>query len=246
MKKFLTGLLCGTALLVATAAASSDTIQATLFPSKVTIHNGDQKITVDGDEMINYNNKAYIPLRTFSEAMGATVDYQYPSESTDGLHKIDIYQSVAPIEWTLERKSVDPFCGKEQPFHITIGVDLIDDKPSDRAFIVSMNNNTDDDITVGPIDLTFQVRSTESNEVVYGRPLPSFAGVIPSSYEYFAKVTWDHIGIDGKEVPPGEYYIEVVRPSTITYKVLDSDEEKTAIIERLGACNLGYFGITLR
>lgn len=249
MKKFWTGVLCGTAILVATAAASSDTIQATLFPSKVTIHNGVQEIIVDGDEMINYNNKAYIPLRTFSEAMGATVDYQYPSESTDGLHKIDINQGVPPIIWNPVRKGVDPFCKDSQTIHMTPSdMEWVDGNES-LIFTVTITNDLGEDIITNSIDIIFQIRplhSQDYQEVIYSRTLPTFSGVIPNDFSYVAKFAWDLTGNDGKRVAPGDYLIEVVRPKNVQYESLDSGEEKTTpIYKGVGGCNLGYFGTTI-
>lgn len=91
MKKIFTGVFCSTLLLATTVVASSTTIQATLFPSSVTFNNGGIVKSIESEnEILNYNNKAYILLRSFSEAIGATVDYQYASESSNGLHQINV------------------------------------------------------------------------------------------------------------------------------------------------------------
>jgi hypothetical protein len=71
--------ICGTVLSISTVAFVSDTIQAYLFPSKVKFH-------LD-------NNKAYIPLRSFSEAMGASVNFESASNATENLNIIDISRS---------------------------------------------------------------------------------------------------------------------------------------------------------
>jgi hypothetical protein len=80
---------------------------------------------------------------------------------------------------------------------------------------------------------------------VYSRPLPPLSGVIPGSFGYRATVTWDHTGSDGKEVPPGEYSVWLVRPSEVTYNVLGSEEMKTESIYGGMGCNLEYFGMTI-
>ncbi|MFC3767651.1 hypothetical protein [Paenibacillus sp. GCM10012303] len=110
---------------------------------------------------------------------------------------------------------------------------------NDQSFFAQIHNNMKEDISVSPIELTFQVRSMDSNEVVYSRTLPHFSGVIPSSFAFIASFTWDHTGTDGKEVSPGDYFIELVRPSTLNYQLLDNNEQKSVKIERMGGCNLG-------
>ncbi|WP_213586415.1 stalk domain-containing protein [Paenibacillus sp. J2TS4] len=244
MKKLLTGLLCGIVLMVATAAVSSDTIQATLFPSKVTIHNGDQEISVDGNEMINYNNKAYIPLRTFSEAMGATVNYQYPSESTDGLHKIGIYQEPS-LQWKLERREFQRCEG--YPFYIVPG-SFTPTNPYKFSFY--LYNFMDEDILMSPVDLVFEVYSTkadtgEMDTLVYSQPLSTFEGLVPSQYGYRFEIPWDRKGMDGEVLPTGDYFIKLKRPFEVTYSVVGSDELKTQGIYRGMGCNLEYYRTSL-
>ncbi|TMV49925.1 hypothetical protein FE783_10130 [Paenibacillus mesophilus] len=244
MRKWMFGLVCGFILTLLTAAVPSSTIQGTLFPSMVTIHNGKdvEAIDVSGDNgVINYNNKAYIPLRLFSEKMGASVGYEPGSEATNWAHKIDIYQGKPVIEWRLMRVGVlVSNCAPGVPFFISPGGAY----ENDRAFYAQIHNNMKEDISVSPIELTFQVRA--GHEVVYSHKLPPFSGVIPSSFAYVASFTWDHTGMDGKEVPPGDYFIELVRPSTVNYQVLDNNEQKTVKIERRGGCNLGYYGVTFK
>ncbi|MFC3767650.1 hypothetical protein [Paenibacillus sp. GCM10012303] len=106
MSKWMSGLWCGVILILLTAAVPSSPIQGTLFPSIVTIHNGSEvkSIDVTGDNgLINYNNKAYIPLRLFTEEMGASIQYEPGSESTNWMQKIDIYQGKTTIEWKLKK-----------------------------------------------------------------------------------------------------------------------------------------------
>jgi hypothetical protein len=86
MKKFVIGFVCGATIAASTAAVASDSIQAYLFPSQVTIRSGEtiQEIDETGENaVINVNGKSYIPLRTFAEAMGAKVHYE-ESLSSDG------------------------------------------------------------------------------------------------------------------------------------------------------------------
>lgn len=94
MKKFITGVVFGVGLSACSVAFASPTLQAYLFPSKVTFHNNGQSKVIafsNDDPVINYNNKTYIPLRLFSEALDAQVHYAPPSDSSDGKNVIDIY-----------------------------------------------------------------------------------------------------------------------------------------------------------
>jgi hypothetical protein len=93
MKKFWLGLACGVVLCVSTAAITSKSIQGTLFPSKITIMNGAQvkELSTDsGTTVINYKDQTYIPLRLFSNAMGADVTFQPATSESDKLNRIQI------------------------------------------------------------------------------------------------------------------------------------------------------------
>ncbi|MEF3307760.1 stalk domain-containing protein [Paenibacillus sp. GYB004] len=93
MRKYIIGFICGAAVASSTAVVASDSLQAYLFPSQVAIYNGVtiQPVEVTGDNpVINYNNKAYIPLRTFAEAFGADVSFQPASPDNGSLNQIDL------------------------------------------------------------------------------------------------------------------------------------------------------------
>lgn len=97
MRNFIAGLICGAFLLILTAAGAPSAIQAKLFPSKITIHNGSHVVQIDGtgpDGIINYKNKAYIPIRLFSEAMGAQVNYEAASSKNGNLHQIEVFNQL--------------------------------------------------------------------------------------------------------------------------------------------------------
>jgi hypothetical protein len=101
---FLMGIIFGVGISACTVAFASNSIQAILFPSKVFVHiNGETKeMNVGGDNpVINYNNKTYIPIRLFSESMGATVMYQAPSDASSHMSTIDIY-SVSENDYNLK------------------------------------------------------------------------------------------------------------------------------------------------
>lgn len=251
VKKWMLGLIGGAAMIVSTAAVPSDAVYGVLFPSAVTIHNGTEAVTMNrkGDDILNFNDKAYVPLRAFAEAMGATVKYEPASDKNGGLHQIDINREASSassppsaVQWTLQHDQ-QSYCGNF-PFLIMPELPEEGTQPTD-SFHFIIYNQTKENITVSPIELTFEVRD-KSGTVVYSEQLPTFSGIIPSTFGYEAKVDWDRTGSDGKTVPSGEYTVRLVQPAEIRYKPLESDQEKTGKIERgLGGCNLNEIRITV-
>ncbi|WP_409343373.1 DUF3888 domain-containing protein [Paenibacillus sp. MBLB4367] len=94
-KHYIAGVLCGAFLMATTSVFASSVIEATIFPSKVTffLANGLSKEVQlqESEEVLNYNNKAYVPLRLFAEGSGALVEYTQASPETDNKHKIDVH-----------------------------------------------------------------------------------------------------------------------------------------------------------
>ncbi|MBD3918080.1 hypothetical protein H8B09_04900 [Paenibacillus sp. PR3] len=96
MRKFWVGLLCGVVLSFSIAAAAPDTIQGILYPSKITIHDGNKVkeiSTSTGATVISFNNQAYIPLRLFAEATGSVVTFKAASGQSDKLNQIEVFGS---------------------------------------------------------------------------------------------------------------------------------------------------------
>jgi hypothetical protein len=80
MKKYLIGGIIGAVLATGTTAFADSAItkiQAYLWPVSIQIHsNGQMSGTAPGGvEVLNYNNRAYVPLRFVTEQLGATVKY---------------------------------------------------------------------------------------------------------------------------------------------------------------------------
>jgi len=77
LKKFVLGMLCGMALLTATAAAASNEIRALLFPVQVQFMINGEVSTLNTNEVqvLNYKDRLYVPLRSFAEQMGSSVYY---------------------------------------------------------------------------------------------------------------------------------------------------------------------------
>lgn len=94
LRKFFQGLLVGVGLTASAAVFASNSIQATLFPTTLNFHVNGKLTPIDGagdNGVLNYNNKAYIPLRLFSENIGSTVDFKSISDTDPQKHQIDVY-----------------------------------------------------------------------------------------------------------------------------------------------------------
>ncbi|WP_068776265.1 hypothetical protein [Paenibacillus sp. FJAT-26967] len=104
MKKFVSGMIAGIGISACTIVFASPSLQAYLFPSKVTVHmdGAHSQLDLINNPVINYNNKAYIPLRAFSDAVNAEVTYSPPSSASDGKSAIDLYVSSESPGVTLE------------------------------------------------------------------------------------------------------------------------------------------------
>jgi len=74
MRKFVLGLIVGSALSLSTVVAASDSIQAFLFPAYFTF-NGQHAETDKDSPVLNYNGQTYVPARFIAEQLGAFVDY---------------------------------------------------------------------------------------------------------------------------------------------------------------------------
>src|SRR5690606_19876130 len=88
------GVAVGIGLSACTVVVASESIQALIFPSKVSFHlNGVTKeLSLPEDTpILNVNNKTYIPLRQFAQSMGAMVGYQAPTDSNGNQAVIDLY-----------------------------------------------------------------------------------------------------------------------------------------------------------
>lgn len=77
MKKFWAGLACGIVLSTATAVSASAPLKTILTQATIGLHvNGSNSLMEAGEvELLTYRDRIYVPLRWFSEKMGATVDY---------------------------------------------------------------------------------------------------------------------------------------------------------------------------
>ncbi|WP_028552334.1 DUF3888 domain-containing protein [Paenibacillus sp. UNC451MF] len=94
-KHFIAGAMCGAFVMATTSIFASSAVEATIFPSKVTffLANGLYKEVQlqEGEEVLNYSNKAYVPLCLFAESSSALVKYTQASPETDNKHIIHIH-----------------------------------------------------------------------------------------------------------------------------------------------------------
>ncbi|WP_127484311.1 copper amine oxidase N-terminal domain-containing protein [Paenibacillus ehimensis] len=98
MKKLISGLTVGVVLSTCTIAYSSDTIQATLFPAKLTFNGVEKKLPQDY-AVFNYNGHAYLPIRFIAENMNAGIRYDEKSKSisvnySDPREKLALLSSI--------------------------------------------------------------------------------------------------------------------------------------------------------
>ncbi|GAA3401234.1 hypothetical protein ACFFNY_14510 [Paenibacillus hodogayensis] len=150
MKKFVIGFICGAAVAASTAVAASDAIQAHLFPSEVFIRSGEttiQPIEVDGENpVINYNGKAYIPLRTFAEAFGLHARFEEGNPDDGVKHRITLKKYDMPDDNNLYLTDPDnhvhmgQFYMSRQPngqYVLTRGTIRIDKALDNKAISIS-------------------------------------------------------------------------------------------------------------
>ena len=74
MKKFIAGFIFGLVISLAAVSYASGTIQAYLFPAKITV-NGKEASMGEEYKILNYEGHAYLPIRYVGEYIGGFVDY---------------------------------------------------------------------------------------------------------------------------------------------------------------------------
>jgi hypothetical protein len=253
VKKFVIGVFCGLLCSIPTITFANEFIQAVLFPSKISFQINNEKVDLNQqeNEVLNYKNKAYIPLRSFSEAMGATVDFVSATNQGDGMNEINITQ-VSPTIWELKRSSALSEMCTGIPFTITAAFSPGDgessgDIPIDKInnYQIHVNNYMKENVDIDPMELVIEVYTTDSQgaigDLIYTHALPPLKGLIPSQFGYDATITWDQIRKDGNKLTPGDYFIVVKRPSQITYNLDGSNVNKTEDIVHFMGCNLSYY-----
>lgn len=196
MKKFITGVIFGVGISACSVAFASDSLQAFLFPSKVTFHNhGESKeISFSNDDpVINYNNKAYIPLRLFSEALDAKVNYSLPSASHDGKNVIDIYfnhENDNALHDANDFISISNLETKQSINGLSLSGLLKVNKNLEGKIIEIHALNSDKKIIGSSAEIITEGRATLNVGETRKITVPLYSKETPSSYEVQINDTW--------------------------------------------------------
>ncbi|WP_426453903.1 stalk domain-containing protein [Paenibacillus sp. S-38] len=228
MKKFGLGLLCGVLISMSTAVVAANTIQAYLFPSKIDfkVNNISSQLDSTQDAVLNYNNKTYIPLRSFAEAMGAKVEYVDPSPETGNMSLITISSNKYELKKFENTIPANAVCS---PLSLVLNVPDEYYQKSElkisqsNNFVFHLINRTTINLNANPTELTFDVYKETvdgtQGALVYQYKLPVLSGAVPLSSGYELTIPWNQIGSDGKEITPGNYIVKVSTPENITYTI---------------------------
>ena len=236
MKKFMLGLTCGCILSFSTVALASDSVQAVLFPSKVTVHGvNETKDLAPDDDVINYNGKTYIPLRAFSEAMGSFVNYEAPSTQHDNRNKIDIYKDVSLIHsQLLDDDSIEAgHRYNDGDFSVTFS-------PTNQAifthgheappFVLGISNLSEDTMKIKDPHFRFSIYSADSNyaesSMLYSSVISTIPVTIPGRTFYKIDVPWNLVTNSGEPLAAGKYVIKLEKDSYLEYTDSRSDVVK--------------------
>jgi hypothetical protein len=215
---------------------------------------------IDGtgeNAILNYNDKAYIPLRAFAEAMGAGVTYEGPTSTSQGMHKIEILSTFGELP-LIHYDSVNEMCSP-----INIGLEPPDEYHNDETFgeltIAKKNyfhfgftNVSKDDISLEPVELAFEVykvntvNEREQLDLVYSYKLPTMSGLFPTHSGYGLSIPWNQKGLDGALISPGEYRVQLQIPDPVSYTVQGSEDRKSITISQGMGCNRNSFSANFK
>jgi hypothetical protein len=251
LKKFLLGLSCGVILAGSTAVYASGSIEALLFPAKVTFHvNGETKeLAGEQTTILNYQNRTYIPLRAFSESMGAKVDYTNAAPNP----QVDVYvgSSIQPVKlvngtWEFfQFNDLNTISSAVAKGNFSFRLNL--DSPSNHGeiksgepvqlnfWLANMVDQTTATITSHNLEIeiskiSLNDKGQASRQVVWtgklpdtpSTPLPTQMMKMQSGLRF--NFEWDQRDIQGNHVAPGNY-IATVKASAEYPAVMQFTEE---------------------
>lgn len=245
MKKFVLGLLCGTAIALSVAATVSTSIQAKLFPSKVMVHESGETYEIKvppGHGVFNYKGSAYVPLRSLAEGIGGNVGYKSATAQTNNQHRIDIYLPE-PAKWELSRAPMYScsICDYEDGLTVIPAVGK-----GKGEFQVEINNYKSTGIVLDPIPLKFEIYNEEHTELLYSKTLPTFSGLLLGKHAYTISIHWDETDLAGNQVEKGLYFAELTRPGEVYYTLEDEKEKQVEIQQSAMGWNLPFFGFSIQ
>jgi hypothetical protein len=260
VKKYIIGLLCGVVLSMTTAAFAANSIQAILFPSKITFHVNNTSKVIDGagvNPILNYNNKTYIPLRAFADAMGANVTYENSNAGKGSIPNIEIF-SAANYELSLKHyDAVNEMC---TPLNIALEPpsEYYEEKTFGELSLSSVNlfqfnltNISKENMTLKSLDdLQFEVykmnAQNQPEKLVYSYKLPVISGWIPTQTGYNVTISWNQRGSDGYLITAGNYLVKLKKPDSISYQIEGSVDMKSTLASQGMGCNRNKFGVQFK
>lgn len=234
MKKFISGVIVGVGISACTVAFASDSLQAFLFPSTVTFHNKGETKEVsfsNDDPLINYNNKAYIPLRLFSETLNGKVIYTAPSELSGGKNVIDIYFNDDDINVIRDNDSIVSISNLESALSGNHSYSL--------SGLITINKDLEGKvIEIHALDSSKKVTGSSAEISIEGDALakvgdtrkfsaPIFSQEAPASFEVVVKDSWGLTNL--------EYFSDgmINNVAGITFGPPSIDENQKALISGL-------------
>lgn len=241
-----------------TVALATNAIQTVLFPSKVTFYTSTtiQVLDQTDNAIFNYNNKAYIPLRAFTDAMGARINYGEPAVN-GGLAKIDIYNAASTTYSTKTFENSNAVCA---PINLSLEPprEYYDEKTFGELslgkvnlFQFSLSNESKDEIVLKTIeDLEFEVykmnAENQPEKLVYSYKLPEITGWTATHSGYYLSIPWNQKGTDGYTITAGNYLVKLKKPDSITYTIKGSDDPKSTNAAQGMTCNRNRFGVQFK
>lgn len=136
MKKIVLGFAIAMAVsLSATAEAASDGVRASLFDAKIVVNNDPVQLNAD-NPLLNYNGRAYVPVRQIGELTGGAVGYDednrtiYIDGTVAGARGIAAVKAQAEDDtFTLELFSAKAAYEEGEPIRIWGRVTMEKDEP---------------------------------------------------------------------------------------------------------------------
>ncbi|WP_168118803.1 hypothetical protein [Paenibacillus sp. HB172176] len=205
MKKFLLGFLCGMAVLVATAASTSDEIKALISSTTVYFHVNGEMHSLDssGDQALNYKGRIYIPLRQFTDEVGGAIHYQQDQNAVDvyladqhdlSLQDKDDYVRMGYVE--------TKFAELGDPSAVTGIIKFNKAIPSNKQIVIAiLNQNGEQAAVTEPIRLLRQkVSQSPAGNIASFEAYFPYMEAIPSyqlQIQLVDKTEWNYSQVNG-------------------------------------------------
>lgn len=192
LKKFLLGLFLGMALTIATAASLPE-VRAVLFPVFISFEENGKSSSFEG-EVLNYKKHLYVPVRSFAEHMGSTVEYVAPNSGSKAqVHILKLNDQDFTVSDTSKNVSIGLIeeidVGKGEPLFIRGAIKFhksISDK--EQLVITLLDKDGNEVAASNPIKLKYR----EPHEMLAGEFTyfdTTFPHIqLPESYSYGIRI----------------------------------------------------------